>query len=105
MIGALAVVFPAGFGYPPVAGYEVTKPFWPILWVYGLENLLGVWGMVVGPAVLLGFLALVPLLDRKTDSAPGQKGWVGWVGLAVAAAVLALWLYGVFGSPQQHNGM
>lgn len=105
LIGVLAVAFPAGLGYPPVAGYEVTKPFWPVLWVYGLENLLGVWGMVVGPVALLAFLAIVPLLDRRVDDTPGRHGWVGWVGLVVAIAVLALWLYGVFSAPQQHIGM
>lgn len=105
LIGALAVVFPTGLGYPPVAGYEVTKPFWPVLWVYGLENLLGAWGMVVGPAALFAFLAAVPLFDRRVDDAPGRHGWVGWVGLLLAAALLALWLYGVFGARQQHIGM
>jgi ubiquinol-cytochrome c reductase cytochrome b subunit len=104
-IGILAVVFPAGLGYPPVAGYEVTKPFWPVLWVYGLENLLGAWGMVVGPAVLFAFLVAVPLLDRRVDDTPGRHGWLGWAGLIVAGAVLALWLYGVFSAPQQHIGM
>jgi quinol-cytochrome oxidoreductase complex cytochrome b subunit len=87
-IGILAVVFPAGLGYPPVAGYEVTKPFWLVLWVYGLENLLGAWGMVVGPAVLFAFLVGVPLLDRRTDDTTGGHGWVGWAGLIIAVAVL-----------------
>lgn len=105
LIGALAVVFPAGYGYPPVAGYEVTKPFWPVLWVYGLENLLGLWGMVVGPAALFAFLASVPVLDRARDDRPGRHGWFGWLGLVVAATLLALWLYGVFSAQQQHIGM
>jgi ubiquinol-cytochrome c reductase cytochrome b subunit len=105
LIGILAVVFPAGLGYPPVAGYEVTKPFWPVLWVYGLENLLGAWGMVVGPAALFAFLVAVPLLDRKADDGPGRHGRVGWVALIVGVTVLALWLYGVFSAPQQHIGM
>jgi ubiquinol-cytochrome c reductase cytochrome b subunit len=105
VIGVLAVVFPAGLGYPAVAGYEVTKPFWPALWVYGLENLLGAWGMVVGPAALFAFLIAVPLLDRRTDDGPGRNGWVGWVGLIFGVTVLALWLYGAFSAPQQHIGM
>ncbi len=104
-VGLLAVVAPEGLGYPPVPGAEVTKPFWPVLWVYGLENLLGAWGMVLGPALLGGFLAAVPLLDRRGDDAPGRHGWVGWTGLALGVAVLGLWLYGVFGETQQHIGM
>ena len=40
-LGVLAAFMPEGLGYPAVAGVEITKPFWPVLWVYGLENLLG----------------------------------------------------------------
>lgn len=104
-LGLLALVLPENLGYPAVGGVEVTKPLWPVLWVYGLENLLGMWGMVIGPAVLLTFLAAVPLLDRRPADGPGNHGWVGWVGLAFAAGVLALWLYGALGPTQQHLGM
>ncbi len=104
-LGALAVFVPEGLGYPPVPGVEITKPFWPVLWIYGLENILGVWGMVVGPAVLFGFLLLVPVLDRRADDRPGSHGWVGWLGLALGIATLALWLFGAFGPRQQHLGM
>lgn len=104
-VGLLAAFVPEGLGYPPVPGVEVTKPFWPVLWVYGLENLLGAWGMVLGPALLGIFLAAVPVLDRGGDDAPGHHGWVGWVGLALGVAIAGLWLYGVLGPTQQHIGM
>ncbi|HZD04403.1 MAG TPA: cytochrome b N-terminal domain-containing protein [Longimicrobiales bacterium] len=105
VVGALALLAPEGLGYPPVAGEEVTKPFWPVLWVYGLENVLGPWGMILGPVILGAFLAAVPLLDRSGDDTPGRHGWVGWAGLGLGALVLAFWLYGVFGKAQQHIGM
>ncbi len=105
VVGALAVTFPEDLGYPPVAGVEVTKPMWPVLWVYGLENLMGMWGMILGPAVLLAFLAAVPILDRRPDDTPGRHGWVGWLGALLGLALLALWLYGAFGPKQQHLGM
>jgi hypothetical protein len=42
VVALLSVIAPVGLGYSAVAGAEVTKPFcWPVLWVYGLENLLG----------------------------------------------------------------
>ena len=104
-LGVLAAVMPEGIGYPAVPGVEITKPFWPVLWVYGLENLLGAWGMILGPSVVFAFLAAVPLLDRGEDDTPGRHGWVGWMGLVLGAAVLALWLYGMFGEAQQHIGM
>ncbi|MFQ5690798.1 MAG: cytochrome b N-terminal domain-containing protein [Gemmatimonadota bacterium] len=103
-IGALAAIAPENLGYPAVPGVEVTKPFWPVLWVYGLENLLGAWGMILGPALLFGFLAAVPLLDRRSDDAAGGRG-VAWLGLLFGLAVAALWLYGVFGASKQHLGM
>lgn len=105
LVGVLAALFPEGIGYPAVAGLEVTKPDWPVLWVYGLENLLGAWGMVLGPLVLFTFLAAVPLLDRGGDDPSGRHGWVGWLGVALGAVTLGLWLYGVLGEAQQHIGM
>lgn len=104
-LGLLALLFPEDLGYPPVGGVEVTKPMWPVLWVYGLENLMGMWGMVLGPSLLFLFLVAVPLLDRGEDDTPGRHGWVGWVGLLFGAALLGLWLYGAFGPKQQHLGM
>ena len=104
-LGLMALFAPENLGYRPVAGVEVTKPFWPVLWVYGLENLLGVWGMVVGPFVVFAFLAAVPLLDRGADDRPGLRGWVGWLGALLGVVVLALWLFGAFGPRQQHLGM
>ena len=104
-LGLLAVAMPEGIGYPAVSGVEITKPFWPVLWVYGLENLLGAWGMILGPAIIFVFLAAVPLLDRREDDTPGRHGWVGWTGVVLSVAVLALWLYCGFGEAQQHIGM
>lgn len=100
-IGALAALAPEGLGYPPVGGVEMTKPMWPVLWVYGLENLLGAWGMVIGPALIPGFLFLVPLLDRGDAS----RTVVRWAGVAIGFVVLALWLFGAYGPQQQHIGM
>jgi quinol-cytochrome oxidoreductase complex cytochrome b subunit len=104
-LGLLAVIAPAGLGHRAVAGVEVTKPFWPVLWVYGLENVLGSWGLVLGPSIVLLFLGLVPLLDRGEDDTPGRHGWVGWFGLALGLAILGFGLYGAFGATQQHIGM
>lgn len=102
LVGLLAVAWPEGLGYPPIAGVETTKPMWPVLWVYGLENLVGDWGLVLGPAVVFAFLAAVPLLDRGES---GRARWVRWVGLLLGASVLALWLFAEFGAQQQHIGM
>ena len=104
-LGVLAVLVPEGIGYPPVAGVEITKPFWPVLWVYGLENLLGAWGMILGPAAIFLFLMAVPLLDRGADQTPGKHGWVGWLAVTLGILIVGLWVYGVFGEAREHIGM
>ena len=104
-LGVLAVLVPEGIGYPPVAGVEITKPFWPVLWVYGLENLLGAWGMILGPAAIFLFLMAVPLLDRGADQRPGKQGWVGWLAVALGIIIVGLWVYGMFGEAREHIGM
>lgn len=68
LVGLLAVAalsWPASLLPPGVAGNELTKPFWPFLWIYAAENLFGMSGMLVAPGVLFGFLALVPVTDRQ----------------------------------------
>ncbi len=104
-LGVLAVLVPEGIGYPPVAGVEITKPFWPVLWVYGLENLLGAWGMILGPTAVFLFLMAVPLLDRGVDQTPGRHGGLGWLAVALGIIIIGLWVYGVFGEAREHIGM
>jgi quinol-cytochrome oxidoreductase complex cytochrome b subunit len=104
-VGVLAALAPEGLGYPAVAGVEITKPMWPVLWIYGLENMLGAWGMILGPSLVFAFLFAVPLLDRKDSGDERGSGWVGWLGIVLAVIVFALWLYGRFGEAQQHIGM
>ncbi len=103
-LGAIAAAQSIGLGQRAVAGVEITKPFWPLLWVYGLENTMGLWGMVLGPAVLFGALAALPLLDREATGTP-VKPLVLWIVAILGSLVLALWLYGAFGPSRQHLGM
>jgi len=85
-----------------VEGIEVTKPFWPFLWIYAAENVMGLWGMIVAPAVLFGFLLLV---DRRHPDDGGRPRWLfGLFSLFGALYMLAL-IYGAFAPDQQHIGM
>ena len=104
LAGTLAAFFPPGIGHPSVEGVEVTKPFWPFLWIYVVENSAGMVGMIIAPIVIFGFLFLVPLLDRPRE-AGGRPRWL----LAVAMILLALYVsgivYGFFAPQKQHLGM
>lgn len=69
VVSTLALASPADLLAQGVDGFEVTKPFWPFLWIYAAENLFGVPGMMLAPTVLFGFLALVPVADRRDGRA------------------------------------
>ncbi|MBI3568876.1 MAG: cytochrome bc complex cytochrome b subunit [Gemmatimonadetes bacterium] len=104
-LGILAAVFPAVLGHPGVEGVEVTKPAWPFLWIYAVENTVGMTGMLIAPIVLFGFLAAVPLLDRGHDQGAGRPRWVMGLGMLVLLAYIAGIVYGVFAPQMQHLGM
>lgn len=104
-IGLLAVLFPPGLGYPAIEGVEVTKPYWPFLWIYAAENLMGLWGMIAAPAALFGFLFLVPLLDRRPEERGGRRPWVLVLGIALGALLVGALVYGALAPQVQHLGM
>lgn len=113
LIGLLAAVFPPGIGHPGIEGVEVTKPYWPFLWIYSVENTLGMIGMIVAPIVLFGFLVVVPFLDRghhhvRDDGSHELTPRSRWL-MSLALLMLLLYvggiLYGVFAPQKQHLGM
>ncbi|HKV52792.1 MAG TPA: cytochrome b N-terminal domain-containing protein [Gemmatimonadaceae bacterium] len=104
LAGTLAAFFPPGIGYPSVGGVEVTKPFWPFLWIYVVENTMGMVGMVVAPIIIFGFLFIIPLLDRPR---PGRERprWLVMVTIFVLALYVGGIVYGFFAPHKQHLGM
>ncbi|MEX2284125.1 MAG: cytochrome b N-terminal domain-containing protein [Gemmatimonadota bacterium] len=105
IIGMVAALFPPGLGFPAVDGVEVTKPFWPFLWIYAAENTLGMVGMLIAPAVIFGFLFMVPVIDRRPNEAGGRPRWVSATAAAVALLYLIALVYGIFAPKMQHLGM
>ncbi len=87
-VWAIALAFPASLLAPGQDGFEVTKPFWPFLWVYAAENLFGMTGMLVAPGLLFGFLALVPILDRRPSRLATITRVAGAVLLALMVAAI-----------------
>jgi quinol-cytochrome oxidoreductase complex cytochrome b subunit len=101
-LGAAAAAFAPGLGFPAVGGVEVTKPYWPFLWIYAAENTMGLWGMIVAPAALFLFLVAVPLIDRRPSP---RRRWVVAVGTVVLAALVGALVYGALAPQMQHLGM
>ena len=104
-LGTLAALAPPGIGHPAVEGVEVTKPFWPFLWIYSVENSAGMTGMIVAPAILFGFLAAVPLLDRRDHGHHRPPRLLLALGLVMLALYVGGIIYGVFAPLKQHMGM
>ncbi|MEO8479822.1 MAG: cytochrome b N-terminal domain-containing protein [Gemmatimonadota bacterium] len=98
----LALVLPADLLAAGVPGYEVTKPFWPFLWIYAAENLFGMSGMLVAPALLFGFLALVPVADRTDGRAARLTRAAGVLLFLLMLAAIA---YAALAPAQPHIGM
>lgn len=102
VVAALALAAPAPLLAPGVEGFEVTKPFWPFLWLYAAENLFGLPGMLLAPAVLFGFLALVPVTDR-TDSR--LAAITRCVGVLLFALMIVAIIYAALAPSQAHLNM
>lgn len=101
-LGAAAAAWSPGLGFPAVGGVEVTKPYWPFLWIYAAENTMGLWGMIVAPAALFLFLVAVPLIDQG----PGpRRRWVVALAAVVLAALIGALVYGALAPQMQHLGM
>ncbi len=98
----VAIIFPHGLLAPGVEGFEVTKPFWPFLFIYAAENLFGMTGMIIAPGLLFGFLAVVPFSDRQDGSlAKGTRV----AGVVLFVVVVGAIIYAALAPGQSHLGM
>lgn len=61
----LAVLRPPAVGPAPVEGIEVTKPPWPFLSLFAVENWIGISGLFWASVILFLLLLLVPFVDRS----------------------------------------
>ena len=93
---------PAGLGPIGVEGIEITKPPWYFLWLYPLENWLGLTALWLVPGLLsLGLLA-IPFLDRSPERDPRRRRlWIG-LGVVVIVAWAVLTIYGYATVPVSH---
>lgn len=102
LVTLLALASPADLLASGVDGFEVTKPFWPFLWIYAAENLFGLSGALVAPAVLFGFLAVVPITDRRDGMAAKVTRVLGVVLFILMLVAIA---YAAVAPGQSHLNM
>jgi len=102
ILAILAFFVPAPLQGPPISGHDALKPPWPFLWMYGFENIWGVVAVLYASAVLFGFLALVPLLDKKQDRRFQSRKPILFLGAIMAISLIGLTLHGKLTPAQKH---
>ncbi|HTN42249.1 MAG TPA: cytochrome b N-terminal domain-containing protein [Nitrospiria bacterium] len=104
LVAILAAIVPASLG--PAATSEATgvKPPWIYLWQYGVENFLGMAGILYSTLLLLLLFLIVPLLDRGLNRDPKDRKGVLALGALTGLVLLSLTLYGWLSPKQVHHG-
>jgi ubiquinol-cytochrome c reductase cytochrome b subunit len=90
VFGLLAVLWPQPIGPTPVEGIEVTKPPWPFLWMFMLENWFHVQAILWGGVVLFALLVVLPFADRSPNRSWRQRPVVISVTVLVVLALVVL---------------
>lgn len=93
VLTVLAVLLPPGHGPAPVQGIEVTKPPWPMLWLYPIEDWFGVSAILWATLVIFAVLVVVPFVDRSGDRSPRRRLPILIGGAIVVVAILGLIVY------------
>lgn len=93
MVAVLAVIAPPQHGPVPIEGIEVTKPPWPMLWLYPVENWVGVSGILWATLAIFTALLIVPFVDRGEERHPLRRLWVVIPAALVVLTVLGLIAY------------
>ncbi len=102
IVAVLAVVAPPTHGPAPVEGIEVTKPPWPMLWLYPIENWMGVSGILWGTLAIFAALLIVPFADRGEERHPLRRLAVVIPAAVVVVAVLGLIVYALVAPVATH---
>ena len=89
----LAVLLPPPHGPAPVQGIEVTKPPWPMLWLYPIEDVFGVSAILWATITIFAILFIVPFVDRSPERSPMRRLPIVIAGAVVVVTVIGLIVY------------
>jgi len=106
MIVLVVIVGLAAFDYAPPAYVAdptdpsvVPRPEWNFLFLFQIQHYFPGWlewvGTLVVPALLVGFLLVVPFVDRRSERNPLRRMWVVIGGGAIAVSIVILTALGV----------
>ncbi len=107
ILAVLSLAVAAPLGQPPVEGIEVTKPLWPFLWIFAIEDFLGISGIFYGSIALFIGLMIVPLLDRSSEVHPRKRMFMMGLLIGVIILWIVLSIYGLIAPHQvlsEHPG-
>jgi ubiquinol-cytochrome c reductase cytochrome b subunit len=85
-----------------VEGVEVTKPPWPFLWMFALENWFGLSSILWGAGFLFALLVLLPFVDRSQDRSWRRRPVVMAIAGLVVAALIVLTVIALVTTPEAH---
>ncbi len=104
-VAAVAFFLKPELGPKPTPGIEVTKPMWMFLWLYSIEDWLGIKGLLYAPTALFALLALVPFIDRGSFRAPSRRKAMMVYGALLLLVLVGLVTYAEFSKPVAHTLM
>ena len=105
LIMILALLFRPPIAAPPVNMETGIKPPWMFLWIYALENQIGLAGVLYGVIAVFGVLASLPLIDRSPEGHPYKRRAVMIIFAVLIAALIGLSILGYISPPVVHSDM
>jgi|GEM_PF-588380 len=103
-VAVLALVLPAPLGPSSLTAHSETKPPVFFLWIYALENFIGVGAILYASLLLFLFLFIAPLIDLGRDRTLSQRRKMVWTGGVGLIAILSLTAYAWIAPAQSHMG-
>jgi quinol---cytochrome c reductase cytochrome b subunit, bacillus type len=104
LVAILAAIVSAPLEAAATSEATGVKPPWIYLWQYGVENFLGMAGILYSTVILVLLFLIVPLLDRGPDRDPNARRGVLMLGAVTFFLLLGLTLYGWLSPKQVHHG-